>query len=280
MDQLYFGTGGVPRSARARSTIDGINRIAELGLGCMEIEFVRGVKMGEASAREVARVAMQRGVRLSVHAPYYINLNSHEPDKVKASQARLLQAARIGALCGAQTVNFHAAFYLGDPPDEVYPRVKQCLQEVISELQKENNRIRIRPEVMGKGTEFGTIEEILNLCIEMEGIAPGIDFAHLHARNGAVNSYAEFSAVFHQVEGRLGRAALEDIHIHFSGIKYGAKGEISHLDLEKSDLKYVELLRALRDFKVKGLVICESPNLEEDAALLKATYENLLKATT
>lgn len=275
MDRLFFGTGGVPRSAQSSSTVDGIRRIAELGLGGMEIEFVRGVKMGEASARQVAEVARNLGIKLSAHAPYYINFNAHEPEKLRASQDRLLQAARIGALCGAGTVVVHAAFYLGDPHNEVYNRVKQYLQEVTSQLRRENNRIWIRPEIMGKGTQFGTIQEVLNLCTEVEGLAPGIDFAHLHARTGGVNSYPEFATILSKVKERLGRAGLNNMHIHFSGIRYGDKGEISHLNLKESDLQYLELLRALRDFAVKGLVICESPNLEEDAQLLQTTYNAL-----
>jgi deoxyribonuclease-4 len=34
----------------------------------------------------------------------------------------------------------------------------------------------------------------------------------------------------------------------------------------------MELLAALKEFKVTGLVICESPSLEEDALLLRKTY--------
>ncbi|MDO8717181.1 MAG: TIM barrel protein [Dehalococcoidales bacterium] len=276
MERLFFGTGGVPHSAQSGSTVDGIKRIAELGLGGMELEFVRGVNMGESTARQVAEVATSEGIKLSVHAPYYINFNSHEPEKIQASQVRLLQSARIGALCEAETVVVHTAFYLGDPPGEVYNRVKQYLQEVISILRGENNRIWIRPEIMGKATQFGTIEEILQLCTEVEGVAPGIDFAHLHARNGVVNSYPEFAAILGKVQEKLGRAGLDNMHIHFSGIRYGDRGEISHLNLKESDLQYVELLRALRDFDVKGLVVCESPNLEEDARLLKTTYDGLM----
>ena len=277
MTELLFGTAGTPHSAGSRSTAGGIERIAELGLGCMEIEFVQGVKMGEASARQVAGVAASRGIKLSAHAPYYINFNAHEPEKIRASQGRLLQTARIAALCGAQSVVCHTAFYLGDPPGEVYHTVKKYLGEVLHQLRRENNPVWIRPEVMGKGSVFGTVEEILNLCNELEGLAPCIDFAHWHARTGAVNSYQEFASLLRQIEERLGRAALDDMHIHFSGIKYGAKGEIKHLNLKESDLQYMELLKALRDYEVKGLVICESPNLEEDALLLQETYKNLLK---
>jgi deoxyribonuclease-4 len=276
--ELLFGTAGTPHSAKTKTTISGIERIAELGLGCMEIEFVKGVRMGEAGARLVADITTREDIRLSAHAPYFMNFNAHEPEKITASQERLLQTARIASLCGAQSAVFHTAFYLGDPPGETYNTVKKHLEEVMHQLRQENNHVWIRPEVMGKSSQFGTIEEILNLCIELEGLAPCIDFAHWHARTGAFNSYQEFASILLQIKERLGRTALNNMHIHFSGIHYGAKGEIKHLNLKDSDLQYLELLKALRDYEVKGLVICESPNLEDDALLLKAAYNTLLKA--
>ncbi|MFH1381787.1 MAG: TIM barrel protein [Chloroflexota bacterium] len=274
MNKLLFGTGGTPHSSRTGSTVDGIKRVAELGLGCMEIEFVQGVRMGEASAREVARTAAGAGISLSAHAPYYINFNAHEPEKIKASQARLLQTARIGALCGARSVVVHTAFYLGDPPEKTYQTVKQYLAETLEQLRQENNPVVIRPELMGKPTQFGAPDELFRLATELSGVAPCFDCAHWHARTGKFNSYREFTDFLGQIEQKLGRAALEDMHIHFSGIIYGKKGEVKHIDLKESDLKYVELLRALRDYRVAGLVICESPNLEEDALLLQETYNS------
>jgi deoxyribonuclease-4 len=128
---------------------------------------------------------------------------------------------------------------------------------------------------MGKGSQFGTLEEILNLSTEVEGIAPCVDFAHWHARTGAFNSYQEFAAMLSQIENRLGRTALDNMHIHASGIAYGKKGELKHLNLKESDFQYIELIKALKDYKVKGLFICESPNLEEDALLLQTTYNGL-----
>jgi len=277
MTELLFGTGGIPHSARTKTTIDGIKRIAELGLGCMEIEFVQGVKMGESSARLVAQTATREGIKLSAHAPYFINFNAREPEKIKASQERLLQTARIASICGAHSVVVHTAFYLGDPLEKAYNTIKKYLEETLNQLKRENNRVWIRPEVMGKHTEFGTIEEVLNLCTELEGLAPCIDFAHWHARTGEYNSYQECTSILEQIEKRLGRTALDDMHVHFSGIHYGTKGEIKHLDLQDSDLQYVELLKALREYEVKGLVICESPNLEGDALLLQEAYNGLLK---
>jgi len=269
---LLFGTGGTPHSARTASTIDGIKRIAELGLGGMEIEFVQGVRMGEAGARLVAETAAREGVKLSAHAPYFMNFNAHEMEKIRASQDRLLQTARIASLCGAQSVVFHTAYYLGDSPEKAYNEVRKYLQETLNQLKRENNRVWIRPEVAGKPSQFGTMEEVISLCTELERVAPCIDFSHWHARTGAFNSHREFASMLLQIKERLGRAALDDMHIHISGIAYGKKGEIKHLSLKDSDFQYVELIKALKDYDVKGLVICESPNLEEDALLLQVAY--------
>ncbi len=275
MDRLLFGTGGTPHSAKTASTIDGIKRIAELKLGCLEMEFVQGVRMGEAGARLVAETAAAEGVKLSAHGPYFINLNAREPEKVAASQERILQTARIAAVCGAESIVFHAAYYLGDPPEKTYSSVKKNLAEVIDQLKRENNRVWVRPEVMGKPTQFGTIEEVLNLCTELEGVGICMDFAHWHARSGESNSYPEFASILQQIKQKLGDKALDDMHIHVSGIAYGKKGELKHLNLKEADLNYIALLRALKDYGAKGLVICESPNLEEDALLLQETYHNL-----
>jgi len=275
MAGLLFGTGGIPHSSKTRSTLDGIRRIAELGLGCMEIEFVQGVKMGEAGARLVAETARSEGVRLSAHGPYFINLNAHEPEKIVASQERILQTARIGAICGAESIVFHAAYYLGDPPEKTYRSVKKYLAEVVNQLKRENNRVWVRPEVMGKPSEFGTVDEILSLCTELEGVGICMDFAHWHARSGGFNSYPEFASVLQQIKQRLGDQGLNNMHIHVSGIAYGKKGEIKHLNLPESDFEYVDLLRALKDFDAKGLLICESPSLEANALLLQETYHSL-----
>jgi len=274
---LLFGTAGIPRSAEIKSTQSGIERIAELGLGCMEMEFVQGVRMSEAGAHPVAETAARTGVKLSAHAPYFINFNAHELEKIKASQRRLLQTARIAWLCGAESIVFHAAFYLGDPPEKAYNTVKKYLSETLIQLKEENNRVCIRPETAGKVSQFGTVEEILNLCTELEGLGICIDFAHWHARTGDFNSYREFASILLQVKEKLGRAALDNMHIHVSGIAYGGKGEIKHLNLKESDFQYDKLLKALKDYDVNGIVICESPNLEEDALLLQATYNTLLK---
>ncbi len=275
MAKLLFGTAGVPLSTRPFSSYQGVARVAELSLGCMEVEFVQGVRMKSAEATRVGQEAVQKGIRLSVHAPYFINLNAREEEKLAASRQRIFQAAFISGFLGASSVVFHPAFYLGDPPEKVYQAVKKNLEDVLAKLKENNIKAVLRPEVTGKGTQFGTLEEVLNLCHELDGVSPCIDFSHWHARTGANNTYGEFQNILKTIESRLGRTALDDMHIHVSGIAYTSKGENKHLLLDESDLNYRDLLRALKDNDVGGLVICESPNLEEDALLLQHTYQNL-----
>ena len=274
--ELLFGTGGVPLSAKSRSTEAGIERIAELGLGCMEVEFVQGVKMTPEVAASMGQLAARKKVVLTAHGPYFINLNAVEPQKVHMSKERILQTARIGALLGAKSVTFHAAFYMKSTPEETYAVVKKHLQDVVNILRREGNRVTVSPEVTGKPSQFGTLEEILRLSSEIEGVAPCLDFSHWHARTGKANSYQEFLDILDQVERKLGKEALDNMHIHLSGIAYGKKGEIKHLMLADSDFRYAELLKALKERKVKGVVISESiPYLEKDALLLQQTYRAL-----
>ena len=275
MDYLLFGTAGTPASSAKRDSISGIRRIRELGLNCMELEFVRGVRMGEDTAKNVRAVASDLDVALSVHAPYYINLNSKEPDKLDASMERIFQSARIGGLCGAKSVVFHPAFYLKDPPQEVYSNVRARLESIIERMRSNDIDVMLRPETTGKATQFGDLDETIRLSSEIDGVLPCIDFSHLHARGGEYNTYEEFGNVLQRIEDNLGRECLNNMHIHISGIEYGGKGERKHLVLQESDLRYVELMQVFGDYRIKGLVICESPNLEVDALLLRDEYCSL-----
>ena len=269
---LLFGTAGVPFSADDDSTLAGIERIKALGLDGQEIEFVQGVKMGLDTARKVREKAAALGVRLSVHAPYHINLNSEDPGKRLASQERLLKTARIGDACGAASAVFHAAFYGKDTAERTYEAVRSELKNVMSILRGERRAIAMRVETMGKRAQFGSLDEVLSLCRDVDGLQPCLDFSHLYAREGKINSYVEFERVLAKVARKLGPRALKNVHIHIAGIHYGDKGEIKHLNLEETDFRYDEWLQALRDLGVEGLVICESPNLEADAVMLKRLY--------
>jgi deoxyribonuclease-4 len=270
---LHFGTAGVPFSAADDSSLAGIERIKDLGLDALEIEFVQGVKMGLDTAAKVREKAVQQGIRLSVHAPYPLNFNSADPGIRLQSRERLLKTARIGNACGAVSAVFHAAFYGQDTPEKTYGAVKDELRAVMSVVRSERLGIALRIETMGKHAQFGSLDEVLAMCRDVDGLKPCLDFSHLYAREGKVNSYLDFERVLSKVARKLGPRALRDVHIHIAGIHFGDKGEIKHLNLEETSFRYDEWLQALRDLGVEGMVICESPNLEGDAVMLKKLYE-------
>jgi len=277
--KLHFGPAGIPHSAKKRSTKEGVLQVKALGLDAMELEFVRGVTLKPQAAKEVGALARQLGIVLTVHAPYYINLLSKEEEKVKASIERILQSARIGSMAGAWSVCFHAGYYMGRDPSEAYRIVRKRLEEVVEALKQEGIKIWIRPEVTGKPSQFGDLEEVLSLSEELDMVLPVVDFAHLRARRrGVPNAYEEFCEVLSLIENRLGKEGLNNMHIHFSGIEYGEKGERRHLNILESDTAYEDLVKALLEFGVKGVVISESPNLEEDAILLRDAYRRLRRA--
>jgi len=271
---LRFGTVGAPTATPKGGTPAAIATIRKLGLDAFEIAWVQSVRVKDETCAQMKAVGLEHDVKLSVHAPYYINLNSLTAELMARSDERLLMAARKGYLAGATEIIFHPGSYHEQPPAQVYDRAKQKLIELQGILQAEGVRVTLRPETMGKRAMFGSLEEVIMLSKDVGGIGLCIDVAHLHARtgNGTFNSYDEFAAMFRLIETTLGKPGLHDLHFHCSGIEYGPKGEKNHVILEESDLRWREFLQACVDFDVHGTIVFESPNLEDDALLAQLTY--------
>lgn len=273
--ELCFCTAGIPVSAKNTSTEKGLIKVKELGLDGMELEFVFGINLSEEKASAVKRIAQSENLLLTAHAPYYINLNARSRKTLYASMHFVIQAARRACQCGAFSLCFHPGAYLGDSSEKAYAEIRRNIGTIAQQLREGGINIWVRPETTGKKAQFGTFEEILRLSEEIEGVMPCIDFSHLHARTMKNNSYEEFCSILSAVEKRLGKEALKSMHMHISGIEYSERGERYHLVLDESDMRYNELLSALKDFHVSGALVCESPNIETDALMLKKAYQNL-----
>lgn len=276
VNRLRFGTAGIPISTPKPSTLTGIEQVKKLGLDAMELEFVRRVNLKPETARKIKYVAQKNDVLLTAHAPYYINLNATEKAKREASKNRIIQSAERLHEAGGWSVVFHAGYYLKQEPSKVYDTIKSEIRDIVTTLQDKGVNVWIRPELTGKPTQFGSLNELIQMSQEVEQVLPAIDFAHCHARNkGKYNSTEEWREMLSLLEEGLGRDALDNMHIHISGIEYSDKGERNHLNLQESDMKWEDLLRVLKEFKVKGVVISESPNIEGDALLMKKKYEEI-----
>ncbi len=277
MNKLHFGTGGIPISTQPRNTENGVAQIHSLGLDSMELEFVQSVNISEEKAPIIKQIAEKNNVQLTCHGSYFINLNAVDKEKIEASKKRILHAAKILNMCGGWSQCFHSAFYLKSSKEETYHTVKTALQDIVETMKAENNKVWIRPETAGKHSQFGNLDELLSLCAEVDQTLPCIDFSHVRAYSvGKINSYEEYRNVLEKVEKTLGRRCLENMHLHIQGIRYGDTGERNHLEIKDDpSWKYGELMKALKEFNCCGVVVCESPNLETDALILKRTYEKL-----
>lgn len=270
-----FGTVGSPIATPPRpgGTVGGVQYSASIGLDALELAWVNGVRIGEAACAAIRQAAQTTGVALSVHAPYYINLNGTE-EKWPQLRKYLMDAAHFGALAGATDIIFHPGSYFGRPAEEVLAVTIPRLQGCVDELRRAGNPVTLRPETSGKAAMLGSLQDTLEMARSIQGVIPCIDFAHLHARlgDGSMNTYPEWMRALGDYRRALGEGALQHLHIHLSGIEYGPKGEKNHVVMEAADLDFKNLLRALYESGAKGRLMCESPILEEDALKLRSLW--------
>jgi len=270
-----FGTVGSPMETPKKpgGSAGGIAFSKSIGLQAMELGWVQSVRVTEATCALIKSAGEEHDVSLSVHAPYFINLNANA-DEWPKSRKRLMDAAHYGYLAGATDIIFHPGSYFLNDPAEVLkvaiPRLKGC----IDELRKSGDKVTIRPETMGKSAMLGSFEDAIAMSKAMDMVQPCLDFAHLHARpgDGTMNTYDEWAKLLEVYKRELGAEALKSLHIHLSGIEYGPKGEKNHLTLAEADLDLKALFKALHEFGCAGRILCESPIMEEDALKMKKAW--------
>ncbi|MBK5107156.1 MAG: TIM barrel protein [Anaerolineales bacterium] len=270
-----FGTVGSPKSTPKKpgGSVGGVLHSAEMGLYCLELGWVRSVRVSEQTCEKIKATSEESGVAISVHAPYFINLNADQEEWPK-SRKRLMDAAHYGNLAGATDIVFHPGSYFQRPPDEVLPGAIERLSGCVEELRSAGNQVILRPETMGKSAMLGSLDDTLQMSLEIEGVEPCFDVAHLFARpgDGSVNSYEDWARALETYGSKLGEESLNQLHIHISGIEYGEKGEKEHQPLDDSEFDYKSFLKALKEINCRGRILCESPILEEDALICKASW--------
>jgi deoxyribonuclease-4 len=275
---FQFGTVGSPKGTPKKpgGSVGAIQFSKLLGLEALELGWVRAVRVSEKTCAAIKQTGEEQGVSLSVHAPYFINLNANDEEWPKSRQ-RLMDAARYGNLAGCTDIIFHPGSYFGNDPAEVLKIVIPRLQGCVDELRTAGNPVTLRPETMGKSAMLGSLEDTLAMSTAIDGVEPCLDFAHLHARpgDGSVNTYDEWAASLESYGKALGEAGLKNLHCHLSGIEYGPKGEKNHLIFEEADLDLYALFQALKNFDCAGRILCESPVMEEDALIMMKAWKEV-----
>lgn len=277
-EQFRFGTVGSPISTPKKPgvSVGAIKQISDLGLNALELGWVQAVRVSEETCAAIKAQGSESNVAISIHAPYYINLNANDEEWPK-SRKRLMDAAFYGNLAGATDIIFHPGSYFGLQPSEVIPLAIQRLQGCVDEIRSQNNPVVLRPETMGKSAMLGSFEDTLQMAKTIRGVEPCLDFAHLHARmgDGKMNSFDEWRQILEVYGKTLGDQSLKRLHIHLSGIAYSDKGERNHLKMSESDFNLIDLFKALKECDCSGRLLCESPVLEEDALFFQHSWNDL-----
>ena len=248
MKNIRFGPAGI---GPVKKAVENLEEFSKNGLRACEIAFTYGAYIKKEKDMEmIKKAANSFGIKLSIHSPYWINLNSKEKTKIEASKKRILKSCEIGEKLGAYLIVFHPGYYGGMDKEETYQNIKEQILELQKEIKRKKWKIKIAPETSGKVNVFGSIEEISRL-VKDTGCGFAIDFAHVLAREKKID-YNKVKKLFPQ----------KHWHCHFSGIDYGEKGEKKHI---KTSIKmWKDLLNNLP--KNKDLVIInESPHPVEDS---------------
>jgi deoxyribonuclease IV len=248
MAKIKFGPGGL---GAAREAITNLKEMHCLGISACEVEFVYRVYLSKNEATEIGMVAKELGIVLSVHCPYYVNLNSEDAEKIESSKKRILQSCEIGHYLGARSIVFHPGYFGKRDYDETYANIHNAIVEIKKEVEKNNWNVELCPETMGRKSVFGSIEDIEKLVLET-GCGFCIDFAHILARYNE-RKFKELLKAFPQ----------KYWHCHFSGIEYGDKGEKKHIPTSEEEWKVI--LDFLRDLDKEVVIINESPMPIEDS---------------
>lgn len=276
--QFRFGTVGAPLSTPKKpgGSVGAVQQLAALGLSAFELGWVQSVRVSEDTCGAIQTAGRENGVSLSVHAPYFINLNADDEEWPK-SRKRLMDAAHYGNLAGATDIIFHPGSYFEKPREDVLPVCIQRLSGCVDELRAANNPVILRPETMGKIAMIGSLEDTLEMSQAIPGVIPCLDFAHLHARagDGSANSREEWLVVLNTYQQALGKDSLQSLHIHLSGIEYSSKGERNHLKLQESDFNLTGLFEALKEKECSGRILCESPAMEDDAIYMQQVWQSI-----
>lgn len=255
--------------------------ITEMGLDAFEYQCGRGVNIGEEKAQQLGELARQAGITLSLHAPYYISMSSVEEEKRLRSIDYILSSARAVNAMGGNRIIVHTGSCGKISREEALALAMDTMQRSIDALDAEGlGHIRICPETMGKLNQLGDLNEVLTLCGLDERLIPCIDFGHLNARTiGSLKTYADFEAVFCEIENRLGISRLREYHSHFSKIEYTAGGEKKHLTFADTVFgpDYEPVLELTAKKQCSPIIICESDGTQaEDALAMKQYYNKLV----
>ena len=282
-DRVRFGPAGTPWAFKElKQPITELPRfLHEEGLNALEYQAVRWGQVPQIRreiAEELGANAKAYDVWLSMHGSYFISLQSKR-DVAEASKRRLLACATAAQWMNARLVVFHPGFYLGHGAKEVLRASIKIVRSIVGDMQNLGLRVKLGLETMGRRSQFGSLDEVLAVCEEVEQTAPVVDWSHIHARTqGGLVTKADFVRIIDLIEKRLGRDVVENLHCHFSRMEFSIHGEKRHhtLDETRYGPDFRILAQVVVELGLKPVFICESPLIDADAQKMRDILQKMV----
>ena len=281
---IKFGPSGNSESffnEGYKSTLEMPEWLSKRNLEIFEYSFGRGVNVTSETATKLGNVAKQYNIEITAHAPYFINFSALEEEKIENSYKYLSASCKIERCFGGNRVVFHSGAQMKQSRDVAFNKVKEGVEKTIYRLIDEGyDDMYICPETMGKQGQIGTVEEIIELCKLHKNIIPCVDFGHVNALlQGVLKTTDDYKrVVLDPMLNELGYEKVKKMHVHFSKIQYGAKGEIKHLTFEDTEYgpEFEPLAVALKEYKLEPYILSESAGTQaEDSAEMKRIFNSL-----
>ncbi len=276
----FFGPGGNEEQFYEqgyKSSADMPEYLSGLGLNAYEYQCTRGVKINQKTSEKLGENARKFGVKLSIHAPYYINPATDDEEKRQKGIKYITDTLCAAKHMGAERIVVHSGGCAKMPRSTALQYAKKTLRLALRSAEEIGCAdIFICPETMGKINQLGTLDEVLELCSMDERLLPTIDFGHINARGlGCLNTPEDFELIFDKIENKLGLYRLENFHSHYSRIEFTDGGEKKHHTFD--DIQYgpefLPIAEIIAKKKLNPTVICESAgNMAQDSVKLKNMY--------
>ncbi|MBR2040008.1 MAG: TIM barrel protein [Clostridia bacterium] len=281
---VKFGPAGSADSFKEmgyKSSLQIPEYLTKFGLNAFEYQCGRGVNIGEDKAKQLGVIAKEKGITLSLHAPYYVSMSSVEEEKRLNSVNYILASARAVNAMGGDRIIVHTGSCGKISREKALELAIDTMKISLDALKSEGlSHIHICPETMGKVNQLGTLHEVMELCKIDESLIPCIDFGHLNARDlGVINSIEDYDAILTEIKNSLGSERLNCFHSHFSKIEYTNGGEKRHLTFEDKVYgpDFEPLMELVYKYGLNPTFICESAGTQTEDVKQMMDYYNSLK---
>lgn len=256
--------------------------LERFGLDHFEYQCGQGVRVSEKSASEIGKALSEKGITVSLHAPYFISLSSIEEEKRTNSIKYIIDSAKAVDAMGGNRIVIHSGSCAKISRSDALELAKASMKNAREVLiQNGLSHIHCCPETMGKHNQLGDLYEVMEICKVDDSFIPCIDFGHLNSRtNGGIKCSADYEKILDTIENELGADRLKIFHSHFSKIEYTEKGgEKKHLTFEDTVFgpQFEPLMELIYKKGLSPVFVCESAGTQtEDAKLMKDYYVSLI----